>query len=113
MHKEHYSLQYATGSNITDERTSKTRHQFNFECVDAAFKTLGFSEEMIFTIYKVLSSILHLGNITFDENDRNDCELNNGSRKWLSSAAELLGVDENIIEQSLLYRHLTLKDNIR
>lgn len=112
MHNKQESFQYLSDLNI--EQTSKTQDGFSFSCVDAAFKVLGFSTEMILTIYKILSSILHLGNISIEENtDKTSCELKNDSKKWLKSAAQLLNVNENIIEQNLFYRHLPVKDKIR
>lgn len=62
---------------------------------------------MKFAYYKLLSSILHLGNIEFEENNENNvCCVKDSSKIWFESCAELLGVDPNSLKNALLHRRL-------
>ena len=78
-----------TVGNAHDEAT-------HFEEVDAALRTMKFTDETIINLYRVVASILHLGNIKFEarsDGGHDGSSITSASEVWLNSAADLLGVD--------------------
>lgn len=90
-------------------------HFYSFDAVDLALSQLGFTERKKLAVYKLIASILHLGNIEVEENsDNNICNLKDASKIWLESSAELLQVDAETLKQALFYCHLeSVNDNIK
>lgn len=75
--------------------------------MDKNLSALGFSTNQTQVIYVVLSAILNLGNIQFDENSlANDDSsyIKTDSRNFLRNAALLLKVDELELEGILISR---------
>ncbi|XP_054985981.1 unconventional myosin-Id isoform X2 [Sorex araneus] len=72
-----------------------------FKVVADAMKVIGFKPEEIQTVYKILASILHLGNLKFVVDG--DTPLIENS-KVVSIIAELLSTKTEIVEKTLLYR---------
>lgn len=63
---------------------------------------LGFSVEQKTIIYKILSAILNIGNIQFEETGNNEgCSVKRESRVFLSSAAAMLNIKEAQLEETL------------
>ncbi|CAH2302747.1 unconventional myosin-Id [Pelobates cultripes] len=80
-------------SNIND--TSEYRE------VAEAMKVIGFKQEEIQTVYKILAAILHLGNLKFVV-DGDTTMIENG--KVVSVVADLLGSKSELLEKALLFR---------
>ncbi|XP_068592819.1 unconventional myosin-Id [Cebidichthys violaceus] len=73
----------------------------DFKAVADAMKVIGFTGDEIQTVYKILATILHLGNLTFGvDGDVTLIE----STKLVSVIRELLSVKEENVEKALLYR---------
>ncbi|XP_032890982.1 unconventional myosin-Id [Amblyraja radiata] len=73
----------------------------DFKAVADAMKVIGFTAEEIQTVYKILATILHLGNLKFTmDGDATLIE----SSKLLSVIAELLSTKTDAVEKALLYR---------
>lgn len=78
-----------------------------FDELRAAMKVLGFKPRYISAIFRLLSAILLLGNITFE--DRGERDLSSESawvanRETLDAAAELLGISATDLERGLTNR---------
>ncbi|XP_016787509.2 unconventional myosin-Id isoform X12 [Pan troglodytes] len=72
-----------------------------FRVVADAMKVIGFKPEEIQTVYKILATILHLGNLKFVV-DGDTPLIENG--KVVSTIAELLSTKTDMVEKALLYR---------
>ncbi|XP_053569259.1 unconventional myosin-Id-like [Bombina bombina] len=72
-----------------------------FREVSEAMKVIGFKPEEIQTVYKILASILHLGNLKFVL-DGDVTLIENG--KVVSVVADLLGSRAELLEKALLFR---------
>uniref|UniRef100_A0A8C0ISC3 Myosin IG n=1 Tax=Chelonoidis abingdonii TaxID=106734 RepID=A0A8C0ISC3_CHEAB len=75
--------------------------QSNFKDVAGAMKVIGFSLEEIDSVYKILATILHLGNVSFvAEGDAVAIE----NRELVSQLAELTSTQPESLLRTLLYR---------
>ncbi|XP_057682241.1 unconventional myosin-Id [Corythoichthys intestinalis] len=73
----------------------------DFRAVSDAMKVIGFTGDEIGTVYKILATILHLGNLTFAvDGDTTLIETN----KLVSVMAELLSTKQENVEKALLFR---------
>lgn len=80
--------------------------------LDGALSRLGLSETQRMEIYGLVSAVLHLGNIDFEENPndaRGGCQLTAASEKALTTTAKLLGVDPFELKQALVSRVMLSK----
>ncbi|KAG1662253.1 Myosin-IA [Nymphon striatum] len=91
----HYTRQ---GGNY---RVDSINDRMDYKSGVSAMKTLGFISEQIETIWKILSAILHLGNIEFEE--RNDIT-HIKSTEQLQYVAELLCVTDDALSKALCHR---------
>lgn len=82
--------------------TDDTFFSNKFLRIENNLSLLGFSEQKRKTIYKILSAILNLGNIQFDELTNNGSTIKIDSRKFLCFSAALLGIDEIELEDALV-----------
>lgn len=88
-------------NDLNRSKASNTKAQ-SFEFIDAALSNLGCSEECKMLMYKWIAAILHLGNIQFGEGDSGFCEITKSSMLHLNYAADLLKIDEKILNEALL-----------
>lgn len=65
-----------------------------------AFKVMGFTDDKVDDIFKIVSSVLHLGNIDLDE------EGNIKSNDEINIVSQLLCLDKKILIDSICYRYL-------
>ncbi|XP_064030299.1 unconventional myosin-Id isoform X3 [Pogoniulus pusillus] len=72
-----------------------------FRAVAEAMKVIGFKQEEIQTVYKILAAILHLGNLKFSL-DGDTALIEN--HKVVSVIAELLSTRAELVEKALLFR---------
>ncbi|EMP41413.1 Myosin-Id [Chelonia mydas] len=72
-----------------------------FKAVADAMKVIGFKPEEVQTVYKILASILHLGNLKFSV-DGDTPVIENG--KVVSVIADLLSTKSDMVEKALLFR---------
>lgn len=79
----------------------------DFNKVDKALGNLGLASGERLAIYTTVASVLHLGNISFEENPddtKGGCMVSPGCENSLKMAASLMGVDPMELNQALLSR---------
>ncbi|XP_037079769.1 unconventional myosin-VI-like [Pollicipes pollicipes] len=79
----------------------------NFTQLDKALATVGLADQERLAIYTTVAAVLHLGNVAFEDNPedrKGGCMVSPSSEKALASAAALLGVDPDELNQALLSR---------
>ncbi|GFU35915.1 myosin heavy chain 95F [Nephila pilipes] len=79
----------------------------NFIALDKALNNMGLSENERQNIYTVVAAVLHLGNVSFEDNPddcKGGCRLAPGAAEILIIISSLLGVDAQYLRQSLLSR---------
>lgn len=76
---------------------------------------LGFTEEQKTVTYKILSAILNIGNIQFEERGIDEgCSVNTESRGFLCTAAAMLNFKETELEEALTtYTRVTSNETIK
>uniref|UniRef100_A0A8C2I5H0 Unconventional myosin-Id n=1 Tax=Cyprinus carpio TaxID=7962 RepID=A0A8C2I5H0_CYPCA len=89
----------------TPDKSHQTCSSINdsadFKAVTDAMKVIGFTTEEIQTVYKILATILHLGNLKFGSDG--DVTLIENS-KLVSVLGDLLSTKDENVEKALLYR---------
>lgn len=79
--------------NTSDGRVMTTKRNVEkFNAISTIMEDLQFTEHQISTIYSIISAILNLGELKFQEND-NDLSAVLGNREILTNVVELLEVD--------------------
>ena len=78
----------------------------DFDLVNKAMKIVGFDENTIETIWSIVASILHLGNIIFEDSETNDkCAISKSSvNNEIKVIAKLLNVGEKDLIDALTTR---------
>lgn len=80
--------------------------------MDEALSRLGLSDTTKLEIYALVAGVLHLGNISFEENPedvRGGCQVSKASEHTLSITSKLLGVDSFELRQALVSRVMQSK----
>lgn len=103
-----YSYLNASGNLQVDMKSEQKR----FEALRLAFNVLQIPQNIIDGIFKVLSAILWLGNLTFQDIDGERCELVEGDNEIIGIVAELLGLDAENLTQCALKRQINVRGNI-
>lgn len=70
------------------------------------------SETARFNIYGLVAAVLHLGNVSFEENPedaRGGCQVSQASEQSLSITSKLIGVDSFELRQALVSRVMQSK----
>ncbi|XP_069501926.1 unconventional myosin-Ig [Ambystoma mexicanum] len=87
---------------FTKEGVSNNTNEYsNFKAVASAMKVIGFSPEEISTVYKILATILHLGNLCF-VSEGETVRVENGA--LISYIADLTSTTSEEVLKTLLYR---------
>ncbi|XP_066580996.1 myosin heavy chain 95F isoform X2 [Prorops nasuta] len=76
-----------------------------FSVIDQALARLGLSDSDRFEIYAMVAGVLHLGNITFEDNPedtKGGSRINPNSEKSVFMTAKLLGIDPEELRQALI-----------
>jgi myosin VI len=84
----------------------------DFKELDQALGRLGLSEVNRIEVFGLVAAVLHLGNITFEENPedtRGGCRVTQISEKTLTIAAKLIGCDPFELRQALVSRVMQSK----
>lgn len=79
----------------------------DFKELDNALSRIGLNDAERFEIYSMVAAILHLGNVTFEDNPedtRGGCKVCQSSEKSLTIASKLLGIDSSELRQALISR---------
>ncbi|EFA79637.1 myosin [Heterostelium album PN500] len=85
-----------------------------FEKTEKALRVVGFTDDDLLGVWKILAAILHCGNIQFKEKDENTAELietstiQSTSQEYspLSKVCQLLGCNIDTIKNTLLQRQI-------
>lgn len=83
-----------------------------FEALRLAFTVLQIAQPVIDGIFRVLSAILWLGNMDFEDVDGERCELTVDDKQVGAVVAELLGLHESDIRHVTLARQINVRGNI-
>lgn len=78
-----------------------------YQQTDRALTNFGVTEEQKLTIYSIVAAVLHLGNVTFEddlEDSKGGCRVSASSEQSLKTAARLCGLDKDQLRQSLVSR---------
>uniref|UniRef100_A0A8C4XAG1 Unconventional myosin-Id n=1 Tax=Erpetoichthys calabaricus TaxID=27687 RepID=A0A8C4XAG1_ERPCA len=86
---------------VGGQKKSSINDSADFKAVADAMKVIGFTQEEIQTVYKILAAILHLGNLKFGSDG--DVTLIENS-KLASVLGDLLSTRQENVEKALLYR---------
>lgn len=84
----------------------------DFQQLDQALSTLGLAHSIKLEIYALVAAVLHLGNVTFEENPddvRGGCQVSKSSEYALSMTSKLIGVDPSELRQALVSRVMQSK----
>lgn len=67
---------------------------------------MGFSDVEEITLYRAISGILHLGNLTFevDQNNSEACQFTESGAQYHQMVSELFGLDPHFFRSALLYK---------
>lgn len=68
---------------------------------------MGLTEIERFEIYRIVAAVLHLGNVTFEDNPddtKGGCRVADSSEKYLIMVAKLIGIDAMELRQALVSR---------
>lgn len=79
----------------------------DFKVCDDAMNHLGMSEDERFSVYTIVASVLHLGNINFEDNHedtKGGCMISPATEKSLLISAKLIGVDKEELREALVSR---------
>ncbi|XP_055618591.1 unconventional myosin heavy chain 6 isoform X1 [Toxorhynchites rutilus septentrionalis] len=104
-----YRYLNSAGSSASMDYAAESKR---LEALRLAFNVLQISQPLIEGIFRVLSAILWLGNLNFDDIDGERCQLAEGDRVIVSIVAELLGLQDTDLEQVLLTRQINVRGNI-
>ena len=75
--------------------------------MEKALTHLGLEDKDKIGVYAVVAAVLHLGNISFEDDpddQRGGCRVTSKSEGSLKTAAALVGVDEDELKQALTSR---------
>ncbi len=79
----------------------------NFKTVDEDLKKLGMSDGERFSVYTTIASVLHLGNVEFEDDpddNRGGCRITDKSERSLKITASLMGLDQDELRRALTAR---------
>ncbi|XP_026846697.1 unconventional myosin-VIIa isoform X2 [Drosophila persimilis] len=83
-----------------------------FDALTMAFTVLQIPQSIIDGVFKVLSSILWLGNIDFMDIDGEGCDFSNSDQEIIYNISKLLGLKPNDLKKVLLMRQINVRGNI-
>ncbi|XP_069801991.1 unconventional myosin-XIX isoform X2 [Dendropsophus ebraccatus] len=89
--------------------SEKNLDEDSFESTKTAMLHLGMEHSTQNNIFKILSGLLHLGNIQFSESldESQACEIASFARDYVNSASSLLGLPPDLLLERLCFRNIT------
>merc|ERR1719367_1689798 len=79
----------------------------DFKTVDQDLKNLGMDDQERVNVYTTIASVLHIGNISFEDDsddNRGGCRITNESENSLQITAKLMGLDADELRRALTAR---------
>ena len=73
-----------------------------------SFETLNFSPVERMEIFRVVAGILHLGNVSFVENDKDGSQVDPECKEALRKAATMFGIEEAKLEERLISKTMKM-----
>lgn len=104
-----YRYLNASGNNVDLDIAAESR---KFEALRLAFTVLQVPLSMVEGLYKVLSAILWLGNLDFEDIDGERCQLSAVDEGIIKVVAELLGLEVAELKNVTLQRQINVRGNI-
>ena len=104
MADERKSVEHKKKGYLSDSITDDCR---NFLTVNEDLKKLGMSDEERISVYTTIASVLHLGNVDFEDDpddNRGGCRVTDSSEKSLQTTADLMGLDPDELRRALTAR---------
>ena len=83
-----------------------------FDELRLAMQVLNIPTETLDGIFSVLSAVLWIGNLTFEETDKETCKLTKNDQKVVAKIAALLGIQEAQTARVCTIRQINVKGNI-
>jgi len=83
-----------------------------FDALRLAFEVVQIPQEMIEGILSVMSSILWLGNLAFEDTDHEDAALARQDTEIIETISRLMGLDFDDLKQVLLVRQINIRGNV-
>ena len=83
-----------------------------FDELRLAMQVLNIPTETLDGIFSVLSAILWIGNLTFEETDKETCKLTKNDQKVVAKIAALLGIQESQMARVCTIRQISVKGSI-
>lgn len=80
-----------------------------FEYLNEALSNIGYSDEGKHQNFKLIASILHMGNIKFEQNG-SECVVPVTSHQPLEYASHLMNVSTEELKETLLTRRITMNN---
>lgn len=78
----------------------------DFKLTDSAMSSMGLNDSERLAIYGIVAGVLHLGNVSFEEDpqSKGGCKVSKQTEDSLLIAADLLGCDKDDLKRSLVCR---------
>lgn len=90
--------------NVVEKSNEYLTLQKKFQLVDTNLEAFGFTKDKKIAVFRVLSAILNLGNIRFQNTTYDSCFIQATTKECLDNAATLLNVDKLALESALINR---------
>ncbi|XP_036363570.1 unconventional myosin-X isoform X1 [Octopus sinensis] len=114
--KEQYYLKDVTTYNYLNQsgcyRLDGHDDSAMFDALRLAFEVLNIPAVMVSGIYSVISSVLLLGNLQFEDIDGEKCQLTESDKDILSKVCDLLGLSLEGMIESALYRQIHVRGTV-
>ena len=83
-----------------------------FDELCLALQVLHVSPDMVMGIFRVLSAILWIGNLQFQDSEKETCQLNQQDRQIVKKLAFLLGLEERTVERVCTTREINVRGTV-
>lgn len=106
--QESFSFVGYSDTNIIEGKSDQKRFQMTLD----ALSLIGVTDEKLVDLMRALCVVLQLGNLSFSKDPNNEDNAIITSVDELEKLAELIGVDQNIVEKSLLERTVSARNEV-
>lgn len=104
MAAERKSCDQRTCGPLSDPMLDDARY---FDTLDGNLRKLGMTDADVFSVYATIAIVLHLGNVSFEDDpddNRGGCRVTDGTESSLKLVAGLMGVDADELRRALTAR---------